>query len=425
MKHNNLSHFIICALMLLMIASPSFAQKDTPENLRYFKEIYKDLHSHPELSFKETRTAGIVADELRKMGFEVTENFGKTAVVGLLRNGDGPVIMLRTDMDALPIKENTGLDFASTVTTLSDNVTVPVFHACGHDMHATVFLGTLKSLIYNKKLWKGTLIALCQPAEEIGLGALSVINAGLFTKYPKPKYAFAYHVNPDVPAGKIAFTSGPALAGVRDYNITFHGKCAHGAYPQESIDPIIMACTAVLEFQTIASRSVNVAEEDVVVTVGHFEAGTRPNIIPSTASLQLTTRFFSTKAGDLIQKRITEICNGIALSMGMPADQMPDITMYSPLPPLINNPELTSKTVTSMRAVLGKDNVIPKGKNMVAEDFAFYGTNFDIQTVMLWLGVGPTTALHSPTMTPDFDNAFPVGVRAMTAAIIDRFNEKL
>lgn len=398
--------------------------KIAESSLEYYGNIYRTIHSNPELSLCEKETSALVAKEMKRMGLEVHEGFGGYGVVGIFRNGDGPVVLLRADMDALPIKEATGLPFASTKMCDVNGVQTPAFHACGHDVHTTVMLGTVNALVSLKKGWKGTLIALAEPAEEVGKGAHGIIDAGLFTKFPIPDYVLAYHVFPDSEVGSVEYSKGPAMAGVKDYDITFKGKGAHGAYPHEGIDPIVMAANAVLEYQTIVSRSVK-AFEPAVVTVGAFNSGSRPNIINEKAYLKITARFFNEEVGNLIDRRIREITNAVAKAAGATDDMMPEIEMISPLPPVINNSELVDKVVVSMKNILGEANVHENNSpSMAAEDFSLYRTaSPKVQAAMFSLGVSPkgkhTTALHSPTFKPEFDGAYITGVQAMTRAIID------
>lgn len=399
------------------------------KSVEYYYDIYRNIHSNPELSLCEEQTSKLLASEMGKLGLEVTENVGGYGVVGVLRNGDGPVIMLRADMDALPVKEDTGLSFASKKTVSSaEGSATPVMHACGHDMHSTVLLGTLSALVQLRKEWKGTILAVGEPAEEIGAGASALIADGLFSRFPCPDRAMGFHVAPDFPAGTVGYTSGPSMAGVRDIDITFYGKGTHGAMPHNGIDPIVMAATAVLEFQTIISRNVR-ADEPAVLTVGSFVGGNRPNVVPEEVKLLLTVRYFNEEVGELIEKRVREISNSCAQGFGM--DKMPLIYVHGILPPAINDPDLTEKVVSSMAKVIGKENLIKSPIHMPAEDFSFYRTAIAKQkgseepapTLLLWLGASKSETeisgpLHSPTFHPEFHKTFITGVAAMTAAVI-------
>lgn len=407
---------------------PDEIRRTAEQSVAYYYAIYQTIHANPELSLCEKETSKLLAHEMRKLGLEVTENIGGYGVVGVLRNGGGPVVMLRADMDALPVKEDTGLPFASTKVVKSGDSNVPVMHACGHDMHSTVLLGTLSALVHHKNDWKGTILAVGQPAEEVGAGSSALIADGLFEKFPCPDIALGYHVAPDFPAGTVAYTKGPSMAGVRDIDITFYGKGTHGAMPHNGIDPIVMAATAILEFQTIISRNVS-ADQPAVLTVGAINGGNRPNVIPEEVKLLLTVRYFSEEVGALIEKRIREICHSCATGFGM--DKMPMISVHSVLPPVINDPVLTDKVVEVMAQVIGKENVRPSAIHMPAEDFAFYaraiakkkGLPELAPTVLLWLGASQSETeisgpLHSPTFHPEFEKAYVTGVSAMAAAVI-------
>ena len=389
-----------------------------------YEALYQDLHKHPELSKEEERTSALLADKLRELGFEVTEKVGGYGVVGLLRNGEGPTIALRTDMDALPIQEATGLPYASQI--------ADVFHACGHDMHMSVWLGTLETLATFKSHWKGTLIAIGQPAEEQNYGAQAMIKDGLFSRFPCPDYILAYHVSPEYPAGSVGYSLKETFAGLLNYDITFRGVGAHGAKPNTGIDPIVMASEAVLQFQTIPSRSVSPLAPSVV-TVGSFHAGKVWNIIPDEATLQLTTRFYDMEVQKLIDKRIREICQGIAVSNGVPEERMPEIKPLQIASPVINDTPLAEAVSQSMRDILGDEHLIEAAPSPVSEDFAYYSqTPEQVRTMIFWLGVAnpeklqeATKAgqllpqLHNECFAPQFTDSWATGVQAMAKALID------
>ncbi len=398
-------------------------KQNAQNSYEYFNNIYKTFHQNPELGRCEVETSKRMAEEMEKMGFKVTRNIGGYGVVGIFENGKGKTIMLRADMDALPIKEATGLEYASTKTMDVNGVQTPVFHACGHDMHSTVMLGTLANLVKMKKHWKGTIMAVAQPAEEGCIGAKAMLKDGLFEKFNHPDYALAYHVSPDVSMGTVAYTKGENLAGGRNFKITFRGKGAHGAYPHKGIDPIILTANAIIQFQTIIPRNIE-AGNAAIITVGSIHGGIRPNIIPNEVELLITSRFFKEEIGDFIEKRIREISNGCAIAAGLPEDLMPKIEVLYSVPPVYNNIALSEKVAESMQNVLGDGKVNPIRYNMVSEDFAFYSNYLpNMPSCLFWLGVNdpqnPTTALHSPTFTPKFKEGFETGVTAMTKAIID------
>ncbi len=322
-------------------------------------ELCKQIHRNPELSLQEFQTAERMAGEFESAGLEVTRNFGGNNVVGIFRNGKGPVIMLRCDLDALPVKEKTGLDFASTKQAKNDNgEEVYVMHACGHDIHMSVLAGTVHALVTLKGLWKGTLMVIAQEGEEISAGADAAIDAGLFQKFPVPDYALAYHINPDVESGKIGLVTGPALAGVKSAEIIVYGKGGHGAYPEKCIDPIVISSRIVLDLQTIASREISPLEP-VVVTVGSIHGGTRPNIIPDEVKMQLTLRYYNDEVIKKTISAIERICRGAALTAGMPEDRLPEVKIDTvETPPVMNDEALVGDIRLYSGGILGSENIV-------------------------------------------------------------------
>ncbi len=403
------------------------------------RELYKWLHQNPELSGMERETSARMASELRGLGFEVTPGVGGFGVVGVFRNGEGPVLMLRTDMDALPISETTGLEFASRkVMKNEQGESFPVMHACGHDMHMTVWLGVLRTLVNLRNTWKGTILAVAQPAEETGKGARAMIEDGLFKRFPVPDMALCYHVSPALPAGVIGYIPGPAFAGSTSAGITIHGIGGHGATPHKSIDPVVIAAETIMGIQTIVSRTINPLEP-AVITVGSVHGGTKNNIIPDKVNLQLTIRYFSEEVHQQILKSLATLTNGIALSSGLPADKMPDMVFgENQTPPLYNDPDLVARTVASMQSMLGKENLEQVSPTTVSEDFGRYGkTEEKIPVSIFWLGGVSRNAyeqssregkilpmLHSPEFYPDFSLTYQTGVSAMTIASMDLFNSR-
>jgi len=396
-------------------------------------ELCKQLHQNPELSLQEFETSKRMASELRKAGFEVTENFGGNNVVGVLKNGDGPVIMLRTDMDALPVKEKTGFDFASTKTAKNmDGDEVAVMHACGHDIHMSVWAGTIHALAALKNEWKGTLLVIAQQAEEISGGAGLAIETGLFTKFPKPDFALAFHINPELESGKIGLVGGPIFAGVKTAEITVYGKGGHGAYPEKCIDPIVIASRIVLDLQTIVSREISPLEP-VVVTVGSIHGGTRPNIIPDEVKMELTLRYYSDEAIEKVISAIKRISRSAAEMAGMPEDKLPLVKIESAeTPPVINNQELSEKLMGFAKGIIGAENVVKTSPAMVGEDFGKYGkTPENIPICLIWLGStsadlmkelnakGEKPApLHSPILNPDYEKTIETGIKVMVGNVI-------
>ena len=407
------------------------------DNLSEHEKLYRHFHRYPELSFKEFKTSARLSDELEKLGFEVTRNVGGNGFVGLLRNGPGRVVMIRTDLDALPLKEKTGLPFASEVVMMdSDSVQMPVMHACGHDMHMTVWLGTAKILTALKKEWSGTLMMIAQQAEEKSGGADAMIADGLFTRFPPPDYALAYHVSAELQAGTIGYRVGPILAGVGSVDITVHGVGGHGALPHLAIDPVVLASRMVLAFQTIPSREVNPLKP-AVVTVGSIHGGTVHNIIPDEVKMQLTVRFFDDETYSQIVSGLQRISSGIAESAGLPEELHPVVTPLEQTPPVINDGELTRQAVSSFGNIIGPENVFEVEPLTAGEDFARYGrTEERVPIALFWLGtVNPERfaasqdhgvelpGLHNPEFYPDFVPSYRTGVGAMARAAVDLFNK--
>ncbi|RIJ45821.1 amidohydrolase [Maribellus luteus] len=398
----------------------------------YALELCKHLHQNPELSFQEFETAKRMQAELKAIGFEVTPNFGGNSVVGVLRNGEGPTVFLRTDMDALPVKEATGLPFASTKTADLNGDEVSVMHACGHDIHMSTWTGTLRTLVQLKDEWSGTLVVIAQQAEEYSGGAGNAIDAGLFTTFPKPDYALAYHINPELKTGQIGLRGGPVFAGVKTAEITVYGVGGHGAYPQKCIDPIVIASRIVTDLQTIVSRELS-PTEPAVVTVGSIHGGTRPNIIPNEVKLELTLRYFSDETIAKIIASIKRISNAAASMAGMPDDKLPLVHVLPvETPPVINNAALSEKVKHFASDVIGAENIVETQPEMVGEDFGKYGrTPENIPICLIWLGsTSPElmkqleaegrrpSPLHSPTLAPDYENTIRTGIEVMTSNVI-------
>lgn len=421
--------------LLLAAALVALAPAAQAETLM---DVYKHLHANPELSSMEVETAAYLAKRMKTLGFDVTENFGGTGVVSVMENGPGKTIMIRADMDGLPVKENTGLSFASTVIKkdrFGDEH--PVMHACGHDIHMTTFLGTAQELVANKDLWSGTLVMILQPAEEISHGAKDMLKAGLFKKFPQPDYNLALHANSGMPAGMVGVTSGFALANVDSVDITVKGIGGHGAYPQTTKDPIVLASQIVLALQTIVSREV-AAQDSAVVTVGSIHGGSKHNIIGEEVKLQLTVRSYSDETRDRLLASIKRISENMGRVAGLPDDKLPVVEIKDEYTPAAyNNPELSAKAMKTMASVIGADNVIAFDPVMGGEDFGRYGrTDAKIPGMIYWLGAAnpkevkaakkagrSMPSLHSPFFKPDAAAAIPVGVDTMTATAVSLFNE--
>lgn len=430
---------IFFILIAMVIQNNPFAQileeiqKETRNQTGYALELYKHLHQNPELSFQEFESAKRMAAELRNAGFEVTEKVGGNNVVGVFKNGDGPVVMLRTDMDALPVQEKTGLEFASTKTAKNQNgEEVPVMHACGHDIHMSVWTGTIRTLAALKEHWKGTLVVIAQQAEELSGGAGLAIESGLFTRFPKPDYALAYHINPELESGQIGLVGGPIFAGVETVEITVFGKGGHGAYPEKCIDPIVIASRIVLDLQTIVSREISPLEP-AVITVGSIHGGTRPNIIPDEVKMELTLRYYSDEVIEQVISAIRRICNSAAQMAGMPDDQLPEVVVLDEYtPPVLNNPELSEKLQGFASKIIGPENIVKTAPAMVGEDFGVYGrTPENIPICLIWLGsTSPELMqqlkaggkepfpLHSPHLNPDYEKTIETGIKVMTGNVV-------
>jgi hippurate hydrolase len=392
--------------------------------------LYKYLHTHPELSLQEEKTSGRLAKELRDLGFEVTEKVGGYGLVGVLKNGPGPTVLVRTDMDALPVTEATGLPYASKERVRDKNGNeVGVMHACGHDMHMACWTGTARVLASLKDRWSGTLVFIGQPAEEIGTGARLMLEAGLFKKFPKPDYCLALHCSPLFAHGHVGFTEGLALANVDSVDITVKGKGGHGAAPHTTVDPVVLAARIVLDLQTIVSRETN-PTDPVVVTVGSIHGGTKHNIIPNEVKLQLTVRTTRDATREHTLKAIERIAKAAATGANAP-EPVVKIDPSEFTPALFNEPGLTRKTVSLFKDVLGADHVHERPPVMGGEDFSRYGRE-KIPIFMYWLGTlpperiaeaekengKPLPSLHSDLYYPVPEPSLRTGVRTMSLAVL-------
>src|SRR5664279_2027242 len=363
-------NFRLCLVSTVVAALPSFAQQ-TPQQLADSElpsliTIYKDLHTHPELSTHEERSAAIVAKELKAAGCEVTEHFGKYdkpgltcfGVIGVMKNGDGPTVGVRTDLDALPVHEETGLPYASTVTTKNDaGQDVSVMHACGHDIHMSTFIGTARALGKLKDKWHGTIIFIGQPAEETVGGARALLKDGLYTRWPKPNYVLGLHDDAEIATGQIGVTEGYCYANVDSVDVTVKGMGGHGAYPHKTKDPIVLSAEIINAWQTIASRETN-PHDDVVVTVGSIHGGTKHNIISDEVKMQLTVRTYKKEVRDIVLAAINRIAKGVATTAGVPEDRMPIVKVEKDqyTPATYNNPELTKRVSAALKTAIGADN---------------------------------------------------------------------
>jgi len=377
---------------------------DLSELLPALETAYKDVHAHPELSMQEVRTAGLAARHLEENGYEVTRGVGKTGVVGILRNGDGPTVMLRADMDALPIREATGLSYASTVTTTdSTGEMVPVAHACGHDMHVVWLMGASTLFSRARDAWRGTLIVLFQPGEETAQGARAMIDDGLFTRFAKPDVVLGQHVMVG-PAGAVAGSAGPITSAADSLQIRLFGRGAHGSMPQASIDPVVMAAATVLRLQTIVSREV-AATESAVVTVGVLQAGTKENVIPDEAIIKLNVRTFDAGVRTRVLASIKRIVNAEAEASGAP--RPPEITPLDSYPLNVNDKVASDRVAAALRAHFSVDRVRHTGPAPASEDFGCFGTEWHAPSVFWFVG-GTDPVLYAKAKTEGRVNELPV-----------------
>jgi amidohydrolase len=431
-----------------MLAAGSIFAQPTPQSiadaeLPSLLTIYEDIHSHPELSGHEERTAALIAKELRAAGCQVTEHFGKYnnpnlkgyGVIGMVKNGDGPIVLVRTDMDALPVEEETGLPYASKVATKSDEgKDVHVMHACGHDAHIAAFIGTARALQKLKDQWRGTIVFVGQPAEELGTGARALLRDNLYTRFPKPDFALGFHDNAFLETGKIGVTEGYTYANVDSVNITVRGVGGHGAYPHKTKDPIVLAAEIINALQTIASRENNPLDP-IVVTVGSIHGGTKHNIIPDDVKMQLTVRTYKSEVRDRVLAAIDQIAKGCAIAAGIPPERAPivDVLKDEFTPATYNNPELTKRLVDVWKKSLGADNVKLVDPTMGGEDFSEYSLpDHSIPAVDFHIGAvdpakiadskkngTPLPSLHSSKFAPVPEPTIRVGIIGMTSAVLD------
>ena len=376
--------------------------------------LYKDLHSHPELSMQERRTANVAADQLRAAGYEVTTDIGHTGVVGLLRNGDGPTVMLRADMDALPVEETTGLPYASRVTAADrEGTTVPVAHMCGHDMHVTWLAGATKFLAEARTTWRGTLIAVFQPGEETAEGARAMIADGLLQRFPKPDVILGQHVMVG-PAGAVAGRAGVITSAADSLQIRLFGRGAHGSMPQASIDPVVMAAATVMRLQTVVSREVAAAEA-AVVTVGVLQAGTKANVIPDEAVIRLNVRTFDAGVRDRVLAAIERIVNAEAEASGAP--RKPEITTLDRYPLNTNDRDASQRIVDAFRAYFGAERVREAGPAPASEDFGSFGSEWGSPSVFWFVG-GTDPDTYAKAKADNRLNALPVNHSPKFAPVI-------
>lgn len=425
------------ASALTLLAAPAQAddlREAVAADLPELVTLYQELHANPELSFQEFETAKKLAARARALGFEVTEGVGKTGVVAVMKNGEGPTVMLRADMDGLPVIEQTGLPYASTRRAVpATGIETGVMHACGHDTHMAAWIGTAQLLSERRDQWSGTLVMILQPAEEIGEGALAMIEDGLYTRFPKPDYVLAFHDAAQAPAGVIAYSKGFALANVDSVDVVVPGVGGHGAYPHTAKDPIVIAASIVSRLQTLVSRELNPLEPGVV-TVGSFQAGSKHNIIPDEARLQITVRSYTDEARKQLLDGIARIARGEALAAGMPDDKLPKVTVSDPYTPATyNNPEFTDQVMAGLKTRF-EGRVFEAPSVMGGEDFSQFrrADPDNVQSLIFWVGgVRPgewaksergeitLPSLHSPFWAPDAPVVIATATEALTATTLD------
>ena len=419
-------------LAIVLVTSIAWAQTASTNNSPLAAEVnsvypqvqtlYMDLHAHPELSLHEVNTAAKLAARLRELGYEVTEKVGGTGVVGILRNGAGPTIMLRTELDALPVEEKTGLPYASTVHTKDDGGhDVPVMHACGHDVHMAAWVGTATIMAQTKKDWHGTLVLVAQPAEERGLGAKAMIADGLFTRFPKPDVGVALHTSNNLPAGKVGFTPEYALSNADTVNITIYGKGGHGAKPETTVDPIVIAARAVLALQTVVSREIKPGDP-AVITVGYIQGGTKQNIIPDEVQLGLTVRSYTSDVRKHLLSAIERIVKAEAEAAGAP--KAPLVQEVESIDAVYNDPKLDERLRRVLIEALGRENVEQLPPNMASEDYSAF-VQAGVPSFYFSLGVANPAKFteakasgvelpsnHSPFFAPDMEPSLKTAIEA-------------
>src|SRR3984893_1693318 len=442
-----MKRLILFALLLSIFVATQATAQQSLDNL-LDREIaslvstYKMLHAAPELSHHEEKTSAFLATQLRSLGFNVTERVGKYdrpnfsgyGVVAIMKNGDGPTVLVRTDLDALPVEEKTGLPYASKVKTKNDaGQDVSVMHACGHDIHITNMIGTAKMLAALKDQWRGTLILIGQPAEETVDGAKAMLADGLYSRFPKPDFLLALHDSADVEAGKITFCPGYAMASSTSVDLVIRGLGGHGSKPEATKDPVVIAAQTILALQTIVSRE-NSPLDPAVVTIGSIHGGTKRNIIPDEVVLQLTIRTYKEEVRQHILASIERIAKNLALAAGVPEDRAPIIKSVESenAPSLYNDPQLTERITAAIGRTIGKDNVVKAQPLMVSEDFGLLSLDHQIPAFMFWLGAvepakveasrksgKPLPSLHSSLFEPLPEPTLRTGLKAMTSAVLE------
>jgi len=433
---------LLC-LFCLSISIQGFAQSAEQIRLSVEKEadhldsLYKYLHAHPELSTQEMKTSAFLKKQITTYGFEIVDSLGLYSFAAVLKNGKGPVILYRTDMDGLPVKEQTGLPFASLEMAEKDKQNVSVMHACGHDIHMSTWLGIAEQMSRMKSKWKGTLIMLAQSAEETAQGAKRIVASTPFQRIPVPDYQIAIHDHATLSTGQAGFCDGYALAAVDMLNITIYGKGGHGAAPQNCIDPILLSAQFINEIQSIISRNLS-SNDPAVITVGAINGGTIGNVIPDQVALKLTIRSYSSESRDIIFKRLHEIANGLAKASGLPEDRMPAFDLLDmSIPAVYNDPELGNKLRNILGNGFGNNSATTVKPVMIGEDFSIYGQqNKKIPSYLIWMGTVSDSrknqyktdnktfpSLHAATFAPDYHETLQKNVSMMTWSLMSLFGK--
>ena len=399
--------------------------------------IYKELHLHPELATNETETSARLKKEMAALGLDIIDSMGYKSFAAILRNGPGPVVLYRTDMDGLPVEEKTGLPFASTSKVKKGDDLLPTMHACGHDIHMSSWYGTASVLSKNKKNWSGTVIFLAQSAEETGQGAKQIVLSAAYRSLPKADYQLAIHSQAYLPSGVIGFCDGFSMAAVDMMTITIYGKGGHGAAPEKCIDPIVLSAQFINSIQTIVSRNLS-SNDPAVITVGSIQGGTIYNVIPDEVTLKLTIRSYSKESRKIILDRIKTIGDNLALAAGLKEDRLPKYDLLDmSIPPVYNDPQLGIRLRGFVEKDMGPEFVQTVKSVMIGEDFGVYGLDTDIPSYLMWIGTvskekltsaenGTTElkSLHSSGFAPDYENTIPAAIRIMTGCITGLLSRK-
>lgn len=426
--------FVVLFALAAFAADPAVSKQQIDAIYPELDKLYVDLHQNPELAFQEKQTSAKLAERLKAMGYDVTTGVGGTGIVAILKNGDGPTVLLRTDMDALPIEEKTGLPFASHVKEKNANGdTVPVMHACGHDVHMASWIGTAKLMAQDRQQWRGTLMLIGQPAEEVVSGASAMIKDGLFTKFPHPDFAFAVHDDDSMPAGVVGFHSGPFRASADSVDITIFGKGGHGAKPQATIDPVLIASRTVVALHNIISREID-PQDPAVITVGSINGGNTYNVIPDQVKLQLTVRSYSPVVRKHLLASIERVAKGESLAGGAPKE--PVVTVKPGTDTVVNDAETTARIVNALKKSLGDEAVHPMPAYMTSEDFSEYAQN-GTKAVLLHVGAQEPAkfasakqsgmqlpTVHTALWQPDREPTIKTAIMVETTALMELMGKK-